>query len=105
MWPNSRISVMGGEQAAGVLSTVKQDQLKSQGKPQMTDVEVSEFQQPTLDKYEKEGSPYHSTARLWDDGIIHPQDTRHILGRCLRICSRSPGHGEQAVGRFGVFRM
>jgi len=104
MWPNSRISVMGGAQAADVLSTVKQDQLKRQGKDIMNDEELTEFRRPTLEKYEKEGSPYHSTARLWDDGIIDPRDTRHVLGRCLRIVSRNPGSGGR-VGNFGVFRM
>jgi len=104
MWPNSRISVMGGSQAADVLATVKQDQLRRQGKPEMTEQQLEEFRRPTLEKYEREGSPYHSTARLWDDGIIDPRDTRHVLGRCLRICSRSPGSGG-AAGRFGVFRM
>jgi len=107
MWPNSRISVMGGAQAAGVLSTVKQEQLAKQGKPQMTPEELAEFQRPTLEKYETEGSPYHATARLWDDGIIDPRDTRHVLGLCLRICSRNPGGGAggQQPGRYGVFRM
>uniref|UniRef100_A0A7S2NQJ3 methylcrotonoyl-CoA carboxylase n=1 Tax=Zooxanthella nutricula TaxID=1333877 RepID=A0A7S2NQJ3_9DINO len=104
MWPNSRISVMGGAQAADVLATVKQDQLQRQGKPQMEEAELAEFRRPTLEKYEKEGSPYHSTARLWDDGIIDPRDTRHVLGRCLRICTRSPGGGG-SPGKFGVFRM
>jgi len=104
MWPNSRISVMGGQQAAGVLATVKQEQLEKQGKPPMTEEELAEFKRPTLEKYEDEGSPYHATARLWDDGVIDPRDTRHVLGRCLRICSRSPG-GSDAAGKFGVFRM
>jgi len=102
-WPNSRISVMGGAQAAEVLATVKQDQLKRQGKAAMTSEQLQEFKQPTLDKYEAEGSPYHSTARLWDDGIIDPRDTRNVLGRCLRICSRAPGSG--STGAYGVFRM
>eukprot|EP00434_Breviolum_minutum_P037592 symbB.v1.2.033337.t1/scaffold4127.1/size44276/5 len=102
-WPNSRISVMGGAQAAGVLATVKQDQLKRQGKALMNDEELQEFKKPTMEKYEVEGSPYHSTARLWDDGIIDPRDTRHVLGRCLRICSRAPGNGSN--GSYGVFRM
>ncbi|CAJ1359054.1 unnamed protein product [Effrenium voratum] len=101
-WPNSRISVMGGVQAADVLSTVKQDQLRRAGKPEMTEEELQEFRRPTLEKYEVEGSPYHSTSRLWDDGIIDPRDTRHVLGRCLRICSREGGG---ASGGFGVFRM
>mmetsp|Transcript_79954 Transcript_79954/g.209983 ORF Transcript_79954/g.209983 Transcript_79954/m.209983 type:complete len:1193 (+) Transcript_79954:109-3687(+) len=104
MWPNARISVMGGAQAADVLTSVKQDQLQRQGKPMMEGQELAEFRRPTLEKYESEGSPYHSTARLWDDGIIDPRDTRHVLGRCLRICSRAPGSGE-SPGRFGVFRM
>uniref|UniRef100_A0A7S1R7H0 methylcrotonoyl-CoA carboxylase n=1 Tax=Alexandrium catenella TaxID=2925 RepID=A0A7S1R7H0_ALECA len=107
MWPNSRISVMGGMQAASVLSTVKQEQLLKQGKPQMTPEEVAEFQRPTLEKYETEGSPYHATARLWDDGIIDPRQTRHVLGRCLRICSRAPRNSGGSGGRggYGVFRM
>mmetsp|Transcript_11182 Transcript_11182/g.21540 ORF Transcript_11182/g.21540 Transcript_11182/m.21540 type:complete len:164 (-) Transcript_11182:33-524(-) len=107
MWPNSRISVMGGPQAAGVLSTVKQEQLLKQGKTAMTAEELQEFQRPTLERYEREGSPYHATARLWDDGIIDPRDTRHILGRCLRICSRQPGGRSRGLqrGGFGVFRM
>jgi len=104
MWPNSRISVMGGEQATGVLTTVKQAQLEKQGKPQMEGSELEEFRRPTLEKYEKEGSPYHATARLWDDGIIDPRDTRHVLGRCLRIVSKQPGH-EAPKSSFGVFRM
>merc|ERR1711988_206632 len=104
MWPNSRISVMGGEQAAGVLTTVKQDQLVRNGKSPMEGEELEAFRKPTLEKYEKEGSPYWATARLWDDGIIDPRDTRHILGRCLRICSNAPGKGEKP-GQFGVFRM
>jgi acetyl-CoA carboxylase carboxyltransferase component len=104
MWPNSRISVMGGTQAADVLTTVKQEQLKRENKLPMEGSELEEFRRPTLEKYEAEGSPYHSTARLWDDGIIDPRDTRHVLGRCLRICSRNPGGGNPA-GRFGIFRM
>eukprot|EP00929_Paragymnodinium_shiwhaense_P007007 TRINITY_DN110967_c0_g1_i1.p1 TRINITY_DN110967_c0_g1~~TRINITY_DN110967_c0_g1_i1.p1 ORF type:complete len:1204 (+),score=344.28 TRINITY_DN110967_c0_g1_i1:152-3763(+) len=106
-WPNSRISVMGGEQAANVLTTVKQDQLARQGKPAMEGAELDEFRRPTLEKYESEGSPYHATARLWDDGIIDPRDTRHVLGRTLRICSRVPDASAESgrVGQFGVFRM
>ncbi len=101
MWPNARISVMGGEQAANVLATVKQDQLKSGGKSIMTDKELVAFKQPTLDKYEKEGSPYYSSARLWDDGVIDPGQTRDILGLCL-----STSHNDEfADPQFGVFRM
>ncbi len=101
MWPNSRISVMGGEQAANVLATVKQDGLKVSGKTQMTEKELAAFKQPILDKYEKEGSPYYSTARLWDDGVIDPAQTRDILGLCI-----STSHNEEfADPKFGVFRM
>lgn len=101
MWPNSRISVMGGEQAANVLVTVKQDGLKLSGKTLMSDKEVAAFKQPILDKYEKEGSPYYSSARLWDDGVIDPAQTRDILGLCL-----STTHNEEFPDpRWGVFRM
>merc|ERR1711964_967367 len=68
-WPNSRISVMGGPQAAGVLTQVKNEQLAREGKPPLQGAELEAFQKPTLDRYEEEGSPYYATARLWDDGI------------------------------------
>lgn len=101
MWPNARISVMGGEQAANVLATVKQDGLKLSGKPQMTEEELKKFKQPILDKYEKEGSPYYSSARLWDDGVIDPIETRDVLGLCLSVT-----HNEEFPDpRWGVFRM
>ena len=101
MWPNARISVMGGEQAAEVLTTVKQEQLQRQGKAPLSKKEVAEFQQPILTKYAKEGNAYYSTARLWDDGIIDPLDTRRILGLSLEAALNrqiGPSH-------FGVFRM
>lgn len=101
MWPNARISVMGGEQAANVLSTVKQDALKAQGKPAMAQSEVDDFQKPILDKYEKEGSAYYSSARLWDDGVINPLDTRKIIGLGLEAALNAPIER----GPFGVFRM
>ncbi|NCN95358.1 MAG: methylcrotonoyl-CoA carboxylase [Bdellovibrionales bacterium] len=101
MWPNARISVMGGEQAAGVLSTVKQDGLKATGKKLMTDAEVKEFQQPILDKYETEGSAYYSTARIWDDGIIDPAHTRDVLGLAISASMNAPIEDT----KFGVFRM
>lgn len=101
MWPNSRISVMGGEQAANVLATVKQDGLKFSGKPQMNEKELAAFKQPILDKYEKEGSPYYSSARLWDDGVIDPAQTRDILGLALSVT-----HNEEFKDpEWGVFRM
>ena len=75
---NAKISVMGGEQAAGVLTTVRQDGLRYKGKDPMSEDQVKEFQKPILDKYEKEGSAYYSTARIWDDGIIMPHQTRDV---------------------------
>ena len=101
MWPNARISVMGGEQAAGVLATVKQDGLKARGHKEMSESEVNEFKKPILDKYEKEGSAYYSSARLWDDGIIEPHKTRDILG--LAIASSL--NEEIKETKFGLFRM
>ena len=101
MWPNARISVMGGEQAANVLLTIKQDQLAREGKPAMTKEEADEFKQPILDKYEAEGNPYHSTARLWDDGVIDPVDTRQVLGLALSVVLNSRVEEQN----FGVFRM
>jgi acetyl-CoA carboxylase carboxyltransferase component len=101
MWPNARISAMGGEQAANVLLTVKQDQLAREGKPPMTAAEAESFMQPILDEYELAGNPYYSTARLWDDGVIDPAETRQVLGLALSVALRSP---REPVG-FGVFRM
>lgn len=101
MWPNARISVMGGEQAANVLLTIKQDQLAREGKPLLTKEEQEEFKRPLLEKYEREGSPYHSTARLWDDGIIDPADSRQVLGLALSVVLNSPVEERS----FGVFRM
>jgi acetyl-CoA carboxylase carboxyltransferase component len=101
MWPNARISVMGGEQAANVLLTVKKDQLAREGKPPLTAEEQAEFMRPTLEKYEHEGNPYYSTARLWDDGILDPIETRRVLGLALAVCANAP----QSETRFGVFRM
>jgi 3-methylcrotonyl-CoA carboxylase beta subunit len=101
MWPNSRISVMGGEQAANVLLTVKRDQLARRGEPDITEAEQADFRQPILDQYEREGSPYYSTARLWDDGILDPLDTRRVLGLALSVCLNAPPESTQ----YGVFRM
>ena len=101
MWPNARISVMGGEQAANVLLTIKQDQLAREGKPALTPAEADEFKRPILEKYENEGNPYHSTARLWDDGVIDPADTRQVLGLALSVVMNGP----QEDKNFGVFRM
>ena len=100
MWPNARISVMGGEQAANVLLTVKLDQMAGKGKA-LTDTEKFDFKKPILDKYENESSAYYSTARLWDDGIIDPVDTRQVLALGISA-SLNREWGPQ---RQGVFRM
>jgi 3-methylcrotonyl-CoA carboxylase beta subunit len=78
MWPNARISVMGGEQAAGVLSQVKADQLQAEGQ-ELSAEDKAAIESPILEKYEREGHPYYSTARLWDDGVLDPLDTRRAL--------------------------
>jgi 3-methylcrotonyl-CoA carboxylase beta subunit len=100
MWPNARISVMGGEQAASVLAQVKEDQRRAEGKP-MTAAEIDAIKAPILEKYETEGSPYYSTARLWDDGVIAPRDTRRVLGLSLAAASTTPF----PEFRWPVFRM
>jgi acetyl-CoA carboxylase carboxyltransferase component len=100
MWPNARISVMGGEQAASVLATVKRDQLARDGKT-LSPAEEEAIRRPILDKYELEGSPYYSTARLWDDGILDPADTRGALALGLSAAFNAP----IPEARFGVFRM
>ncbi|HYK03336.1 MAG TPA: carboxyl transferase domain-containing protein [Thermoanaerobaculia bacterium] len=100
MWPNARISVMGGEQAAGVLTTVKRDQLARAGK-ELSPEEERSIADPVLAKYEEEGSPYYSTARLWDDGVIDPADTRIYLGLGLSVAYNA----RIEEPRFGVFRM
>ena len=101
LWPNARISVMGGPQAASVLSTVKQDQLARAGKPPMSADEVVEFERPTREKYEREGHPFYATARLWDDGVIDPAETRTVLGLALSATFNAPIPETE----FGVFRM
>jgi acetyl-CoA carboxylase carboxyltransferase component len=100
MWPNARISVMGGEQAATVLTTVKRDQLAREGKTLAAEDEA-QIRQPILDKYEREGSPYYSTARLWDDGILDPAQTRQALALALSAAFNAP----IPKPRYGVFRM
>jgi 3-methylcrotonyl-CoA carboxylase beta subunit len=100
MWPNARISVMGGEQAAGVLATVKQDQMARDGE-QMTEEEEAAFKQPIIEGYEEQGHPYYASARLWDDGVIDPADTRTVLGLCISAALNAPIEETS----FGVFRM
>lgn len=101
MWPNARISVMGGEQAAGVLTTVRQAGLRAKGQNPMSDDEVATFQQPILDKYETEGSAYYSSSRIWDDGVINPTQTREVLGLAIEASLNK----KIEETKFGVFRM
>ena len=100
MWPNARISVMGGEQAASVLATIRKDNLKAEGKAWSAKDEES-FKAPIRAKYEEEGNPYYATARLWDDGIILPSETRRVLALALSASLNAPIPDT----RFGVFRM
>jgi acetyl-CoA carboxylase carboxyltransferase component len=100
MWPNARISVMGGEQAAGVLVTVKREQLARQGET-LSDADEQAIRAPLLEQYEREGSPYYSTARLWDDGILDPVETRAALALGLSAALNAP----VAPPRYGIFRM
>ena len=99
-WPNSRISVMGGEQAASVLATVRRDNLEADGKA-WSGAEEDAFKAPIRDKYEQEGNPYYATARLWDDGIILPSETRRVLGLAFSAALNAP----VPETRFGIFRM
>ena len=100
MWPASRISVMGGAQASSVLATVKREQLEGRGEEWSADAEA-EFKAPIKDQYESQGSPYYSSARLWDDGVIDPADTRTVLGLALDVCANAP----LPETSFGLFRM
>ncbi|MFH8250426.1 carboxyl transferase domain-containing protein [Microbacterium sp. B2969] len=100
LWPGARVSVMGGPQAASVLSTVRRDQIEAGGGSWSAD-EQADFEAPIRAQYEEQGSPYYSTARLWDDGIIEPAQTRDVLGLALDVVLRSP----QGQPGYGVFRM
>ena len=99
-WPNSRISVMGGEQAAQTLLTVKREQLAARGAT-LSDAEAEALTGPVREKYELEGSPYYATARLWDDGILDPAETRAVLGLSLAATLNAPIRDT----RYGIFRM
>ena len=99
-WPNSRISVMGGEQAASVLSTLKRDQIEARGE-QWTAQEEDQFKQPFRDQFERQGHPYYASSRLWDDGVIDPAQSRQVLGLSLAAAMNAPIQET----KFGVFRM
>jgi 3-methylcrotonyl-CoA carboxylase beta subunit len=100
MWPNARISVMGGEQAASVLATVRRDGLEAKGEKWSMEQEEA-FKLPIRNQYEEQGNPYFATARLWDDGVIDPADTRRVLALGLSAALNVPIPDT----RFGVFRM
>jgi 3-methylcrotonyl-CoA carboxylase beta subunit len=93
MWPNARISIMGGEQAASVLATVRGNFSSS--------AEEEQFKKPIRDQYEKQGHPYYASARLWDDGVVDPADTRRLLGLAISASLNAPVEDT----KFGVFRM
>ncbi len=100
MWPNARISIMGGEQAAGVLAQIKRDQFDREGKDWSAEAEAA-FKQPIIDNYEQQGHPYYASARLWDDGVIDPAETRNVLGLAISAALNKPVEDT----KFGVFRM
>ena len=99
-WPNARISVMGGEQAAAVLATVRRGNLEATGEA-WSDSDEAAFKAPILEQYERQGHPYYASARLWDDGIIDPAETRMVLGLSISAALNAPLEPTQ----FGVFRM
>jgi 3-methylcrotonyl-CoA carboxylase beta subunit len=100
MWPNARISVMGGEQAASVMAQVKRDGMEARGQSWSADDEAA-FRKPIRAQYETQGHPYYASARLWDDGVIDPADTRRVLGLAISASLNAPAEAT----RFGVFRM
>ena len=100
MWPAARISVMGGNQASSVLATVKRDGIEAAGSAWSSEDEEA-FKAPLKQQYEDQGNPYYSTARLWDDGVIDPVDTRRVLGMALDVCATQP----LPETSFGLFRM
>ena len=100
MWPNARISIMGGEQAASVLATVKRDAIERSGQSWSVEEEES-CRQPLIEQYERQGHPYYATARLWDDGVIDPAQTREVLSLAISAALNAPVSETQ----FGIFRM
>jgi 3-methylcrotonyl-CoA carboxylase beta subunit len=104
MWPNARISVLGGEQAASVLATVRRDGLEARGREWSAEDEEA-FKAPIRAQYETQGHPYYASARLWDDGIIDPVDTRLVLALGISAALNAPIEPWRDGNRFGVFRM
>ncbi|MCS3455758.1 3-methylcrotonyl-CoA carboxylase beta subunit [Aeromonas sp. BIGb0405] len=103
-WPNSRISVMGGEQAAGVLVQVRRDKLAAAGKP-LDEQEAQAIRTPVLDQYERQGHPYYASARLWDDGVIDPAQSRTVLALALAACQDALARARVTPEQYGIFRM
>jgi len=103
MWPNAKISVMGGEQASSVLATIQKDNREASGKPAWSAAEEDDFKRPIREQYERQGSCLYSSARLWDDGVIEPKNTRQVLALSLSACLNAPIQKGQSP--FGVFRM
>jgi Acetyl-CoA carboxylase, carboxyltransferase component (subunits alpha and beta) len=101
MWPGAKISVMGGEQAASVLATVRRDQFEARGTEWSAEAEA-EFKRPIHEQYDHQGNAYYATARLWDDGIIDPMDTRTVVGLALSACANAPLAEPRP---YGIFRM
>ena len=100
MWPNARISVMGGQQAASVMATIQRDKKEAAGE-KWSKAEEEKFKKPLLEQYEHQGNPYYATARLWDDGIIDPAQTRDVLGLSISASLNAPIEDSE----FGIFRM
>ena len=100
MWPNARISVMGGEQAASVLAQIRRDGLERRGQDWPAEAEEA-FKAPIREQYETQGHPYYASARLWDDGVIDPAQTRRVLGLSIAAAQHTPG----TPTKFGLFRM
>jgi 3-methylcrotonyl-CoA carboxylase beta subunit len=100
-WPNARISVMGGEQAASVLATVRRDGIEARG-GSWPEAEQQAFMAGIREQYETQGNPYYASARLWDDGVIDPLDTRRVLGLALEVVARGPAPQPES---YGIFRM
>jgi 3-methylcrotonyl-CoA carboxylase beta subunit len=100
MWPNARVSVMGGQQAASVLATVRRDAIEAKGGTWSKEEEEA-FRKPILEQYDRQGHPYYASARIWDDGVIAPEDTRRVLALGLSAALNAPVEET----KFGVFRM
>jgi len=103
MWPNAEIAVMGGEQAAGVLVTLRNDQLAKAGRPPLTEEEAAQIRDPVVAAARTESNAYYSTAQLWDDGILDPADTRDVLGLAISAALNAPIRDD--VFGYGIFRM